>query len=611
MRFFENLFDPFTPARGRPPSGFWAFMRWAYSGTGRAIKLQAGVSVAFGLSDIVAAWCVGLIVDRVELVGAAGFFSGYGLTLALIIVFMLVIRPLIMMAQAGMNTLALGPGLTHIGIWRLHNHTLGQDMAYFENDFTGRLAQKQMQTATALGDVVMESLNALTFGVAMALGAIALLGAADWRLGAVLGLWLGLYVLVLRWGLPRIRARGRARAEARAGISGQLVDSLSNMATVKLFAHEGGELAAAHGALARFRHAALAFGRMTFAFRVAIAVLSGLLPIFLIGLSVWLWQVGQAGAGVIAVAALIAARLGAMSGWFSFMLMGLFSNIGTVEDGIATLARPPALDDAPDAVDIGRAKGAVAFEGVHYHYGADGGGGLAGFDLAVAPGEKLALVGRTGAGKSTALSLLMRLRDVEAGRITLDGQDIRRLSQASLRRNFAMVTQDAQMFNRSVRDNIRYGRPEADEAAVRAACEAAEALEFIDGLVDHKGRRGMDAHLGERGVRLSGGQRQRVALARAILRDAPVLLLDEATSALDSEVEAAIQDTLDVLTSGKTVIAIAHRLSTIARMDRIVVIDAGRVAEAGSHAELLATGGIYAGLWARQSGGFLGLEAAE
>lgn len=610
MKFFENLFDPFAAADGPPPTGFRAFALWIFAGTGTAIKLQALVSMLVGLSEVVAAWCVGLIIDRIGTQGRETFFDDFTWVLITMVVFMLLLRPIVMITQAGLNTLALGPGLTHVGVWRLHQHTLGQSIEFFEEDFAGRINQKQMQTATALGDVVMETLNAVTFAASMLIGGAIAMGLAEWRLAMVLFIWFVVYYFALRWGLPRIRAVAKARAEARSAISGNFVDSISNISTVKLFAHTDKETEAARLTLQQFRDAALNFGRRTFEFRIVIAFLSMLLPVSLIGASLWLWYIGAAETGAIVVAGILSARLGAMSGWFSFMLMGLFTNIGVVEDGISTLAKDHALVDSEGARNPEKVSGEISFNAVDFHYGREGGGGLNQFNLTIRPGEKVALVGRSGAGKSTVLQLLLRLREVEGGAITLDGQDIRDLMQDGLRKHIGMVTQDTQMFNRSTRDNILYGRPDASEADLIAACKRAQALEFIETLEDTRGRKGFDAYLGERGVKLSGGQRQRIALARVILKNAPILVLDEATSALDSEVEAAIQDTFDTLMQGKTVIAIAHRLSTIAAMDRILVLDDGRIIEQGTHDELLRTNGLYASFWNRQSGGFMGVETA-
>jgi ATP-binding cassette subfamily B protein len=541
----------------------------------------------------------------------AGFIADHGVELLLFALLFVVIRPGLMALMSALNALAITPGLFHLSVWRLHRHTLGHSLRYFEEDFAGRITQKQTQTANAVGEVVSETIHAIAFGIAAVVGSAVALGGADWRLAILMLVWLAGYGWAVAYFLPRIRARAKRRAEARAALSGQLVDTLSHMETVKLFAHAEREEEAARGALARYRAAALSFGRMAFGFRAALAVLSGLLPFMLIGGGLWLWMQGQAGPGLLAMAGFLSMRLGQMSGWISFTAMGIFSNIGVIEDGMRTLAPPHDLVDHPEAVEPPHAAGAIAFEDVHFRYGREDGGGLDGFALRVAPGEKVALVGRSGAGKSTVVSLLLRLHDVEEGRITLDGADIRDLTQDGLRRQIATVTQEPAMFNRSALDNILYGRPDAGREAAEAAAREAQADEFIAELSDYKGREGYDAHLGERGVKLSGGQRQRIALARAILKSAPVLVLDEATSALDSESEAAIQAALWWLMEGKTVIAIAHRLSTIARMDRIVVMDAGRVVEEGTHQELLARGGLYAGFWGRQSDGFIGLEAAE
>ncbi|MFW5834079.1 MAG: ABC transporter ATP-binding protein [Pseudomonadota bacterium] len=611
MRWTERLFDPEALASGPPPGTLGAFARWMLAGAWPSIFLLGFVSLLVGLSEALAAWLVGWLVDAAA-AGPAAFLEQNGLALLAVALFFAGVRPALMILSSALSSRSLQPGLFHLGVWRLQRWTLGQSLRFFEDDFTGRVAQKQMQTATALADCVVEAMNSIGFAVAAAIGAVIAMAAVDTRLGLVLLLWLAAYVGVVARFLPRIRALSQARAEARAAVSGQLVDSLSHMATVKLFAHAGREEEAARGALARYRNAALAFGRTVQTFRAILAVLAGVLPVGLVGGAIWLWALDLTTVGAIAVAGFLSLRLGQMSGWISFTAMGLFANAGVVEDGMRTLAKPHGIVDGPEALTRpARVRGAVRFERVFFRYGRTHGGGLDGLDLDVAAGEKVALVGRSGAGKSTTVALLARLHDVEGGRITIDGIDIRTFAQDHLRRQIATVTQETAMFNRSALENILYGRPEAGrEAAIRAAIEAA-ADPFVRDLRDHRGRVGYDAHLGERGVKLSGGQRQRIALARAILKDAPILVLDEATSALDSETEAAVQAALDRLMAGRTVIAIAHRLSTIARMDRIVVLEHGRVAESGSHAALLARGGIYADLWAHQSGGFIGLDAAE
>ncbi len=606
MTFFENLIAPFAPANGPPPKTLFAFGKWLYAGAGKAVTLAGIASVLIGLSEVVAAWLVGLIIDRITLVGRAAFLEGYIWQLAAMVGFMLVLRPAVVLFQAGINALAFNPSLSVLSLFRLHSYTLGQSLGFFEDDFAGRINQKQMQTAAALGQILMEMLNAVAFALAMVIGGAAVLSVSDGRLSVVMAAWLLFYIIALRWALPRIRVLGKKRAETRSAISGNFVDSIANIQTVKLFAHTDREEAEALKTLVSFREATLQFGRQVMKFRLAVALLAGLLPVALVGTALALWYSGASDTGAIVTAGILASRLGAMTGWFSFTIMGLYAEIGTAEDGIATLAKDYTLEDRPTATPPKNVRGDIGFKAVDFHYGRAGGGGLNSFDLTIKSGEKLALIGRSGAGKSTVVSLLLRMRDVEGGAITLDGTDIRDLTQNGLRQQIGMVTQDTQMFNRSARDNILYGKPEASEAELMAACEQAQALDFITDLEDNKGRKGFDARLGERGVKLSGGQRQRIAIARVILKNAPILVLDEATSALDSEVEAAIQDTLDTLMQGKTVIAIAHRLSTIARMDRIVVLENGTIAEAGTHAELLAQKGLYAGFWARQSGGFIG-----
>jgi ATP-binding cassette subfamily B protein len=434
------------------------------------------------------------------------------------------------------------------------------------------------------------------------------MAAVNWWLAVIVALWIGGYVVLVRHFLPKIRTRSKDRAAARAVVTGQIVDTISNIATVKLFAHGEFEDQAALNALAGYRDRTIRFGSVAAAFRFWLMLLAGTLPVALLGGALWFWSQGQATAGEIATAGLISTRLAQMSGWVSMTAMGIFANIGEIEDGIRTLSPRHRVTDAVHARTPGTVKGAVAFENVAFGYGRKE-AALDGLDLAIAPGERVALVGRSGAGKTTAVSLLLRLYEVEGGRIALDGVDIRDMSQDTLRAQIGMVRQETAMFNRSAMENIRYGRRDATDEEVFAAARRAEAHDFILDLRDFRGRDGYRAHLGERGVKLSGGQRQRIALARVILKNAPVLVLDEATSALDSEVEAAIQGTLDTVMEGKTVIAIAHRLSTIARMDRIVVLDDGRIVEEGSHDALLARGGLYSRFWTRQSGGFINLAA--
>jgi ATP-binding cassette subfamily B protein len=493
---------------------------------------------------------------------------------------------------------------------RLNRWTLGQSVRFFDEDFAGRIAQKQMQTANAVTSVVTEMINVVAFALASLAGSLALLGSIDLRITAVFLVWLLGYFALIRWYLPRIRKRSGARAGARAMVTGQVVDSITNIKTVKLFAHADHEERTAQDAMVTFRDKALQFGYLAASFRFCLMCLAGVLPVLLIGATLLLWRGGMASEGDIVAAGAVSIRIAQMTGWVSFTLMAIYSNIGEVENGMKTLSVHDRVEDAPDAKPLQVTKGEIVFDDVEFAYGGDV-GGVRGVSLTIKPGEKLGIVGASGAGKSTLVSLLLRLYDGEKGQIRIDGQDISKVTQDSLRSQIGMVTQETAMFNRSARENILYGRPDASDEEMKAAAAKAEAHAFIAALEDGEGRSGYDAFLGERGVKLSGGQRQRIALARAIVKDAPILVLDEATSALDSEVEAAIQAALHRVMEGKTVLAIAHRLSTLSEMDRIVVMEKGRIVESGSHEELLAQGGLYAAFWARQSGGFIGTDEEQ
>ncbi|MGX9356047.1 ABC transporter ATP-binding protein [Roseobacteraceae bacterium S113] len=605
-----ELFDPFMPADGPPPRRLLPFFGWSLKGSGLVIGGAGLISILAGVTEVMAALMLGWVIDAaLEGSPEAVFTDSQGL-LIFALVFFLLLRPLLLGLSAFSQTIMLQPNLMNLVLSRIHRFTLGQSVSFFDDDFAGRIAQKEMQTARALNDVVVEIIHTVLFALASVIGAVLLLGTVDLRIAGGLLLWIGGYGLMIRHFMPRIRQRSKARAAARAMVTGQVVDTVTNIKTVKLFATHEHEDRAALGAMADYRQRFLEFGRVSVAFRFWLMALAGLLPVILVGGALWYWSRGLISAGDIAATGAISLRLAQMTGWVSFTLMTLYSNLGEVEDGMNTLTPPHSLSDADGAQELSVQAARIAFDQVDFAYGRDV-GGVQGLDLQVAPGEKLAIVGASGAGKSTLVSLLLRLYDAERGAVKIDGQDIAQVTQESLRRQIGMVTQETAMFNRSARDNIAYGRPDATDEDIIDAARRAEAHEFILELEDHKGRKGYEAHLGERGVKLSGGQRQRIALARAILKDAPILVLDEATSALDSEVEASIQAALEAVMEGKTVIAIAHRLSTIARMDRIVVLDAGRVAEEGSHEALLARGGLYARYWGRQSGGFLNLEAAE
>ncbi|MEM8729928.1 MAG: ABC transporter ATP-binding protein [Pseudomonadota bacterium] len=608
-QWLADRIAPFQPATGYPPQKLWPFLRWALSGTEGQIWLAVVASVSVGITTVAGFWLIGWVIDRAQSIGPEGLSAHMG-PLLLLSVFYLIIWPLSLAANAAFNSVTLGPNLYALTLSRLNRYTLGQSLSYFDNDFAGRIAQKKQQTARAITDVVLETTNILGNALAAAISAVLLLGATDWRLGLVIALWLGAYAVLVRDFLPRIRQRSQLRAARRAMVTGQIVDTITNIRTVRLFAHHDSEEVATESALAGYRAAGIAWASTVVTFRLCIFTLAGVLPTVLIVLSVWLWGKGLVTVGDIAAAGLVATRLATMTGWVSFTALGIFTNIGEIEDGIRTLTPRDRLEDAAGALPLQVPQAQVAFRNVSFAYGRQV-GGVRGLDLTIAPGEKVGIVGASGAGKSTLVSLLLRLYAPESGGIEIDGQDTAGVTQDSLRRQISMVTQETAMFNRSARDNILYGRPEATEAEMIASAKQAEAHEFIVGLRDHRGREGYEAHLGERGVKLSGGQRQRIALARAIVKDAPILVLDEATSALDSEVEAAIQAALHRVMEGKTVLAIAHRLSTLSEMDRIVVMDEGRIVESGTHAGLLAQDGLYAQYWSRQSGGFIRTDAAE
>lgn len=607
----SNWINPFHPADGPPPQTLGAFMRWCLSGAWPVLWLAALLSAAAGAMEAGTAWILGKVIDATVSAGPERFFEGSSLVLVLgAVAFFLVARPVLFGLSSASNAIMVQPNVNPLVLSRLHRWTLGQNVNFFDNDFAGRIAQKQMQAARAVTDVAAEVINVVAFALASLVGSVALLLAIDWRVAVGFSVWLVMYLALINWFLPRVRKRAAGRAGARALVSGQVVDTITNIKTVKLFAHADHEDRAALSAMQSFRARALEFGYLAAGFRLALMSLAGLLPVLLMGGTILLWQRGMASEGDIVASGAIAIRIAQMTGWVSFTLMAIYSNIGEVEDGMRTLTPRVRLDDGPDARELVVGAGQIELRDLGFAYGRQT-GGIDRISLTIKPGEKLGIVGASGAGKSTLVALLLRLYEPEQGKILIDGVDTTTVTQESLRRNIGMVTQETAMFNRSARDNIFYGRPKATEAEVIAAAERAEAHEFIQELEDHKGRRGYDAHLGERGVKLSGGQRQRIALARAILKDAPILVLDEATSALDSEVEAAIQQTLDRVMEGKTVLAIAHRLSTLTEMDRIMVMDAGRIAEIGSHADLLAQDGLYARYWQRQSGGFLDVKAAE
>ncbi|WP_170606455.1 ABC transporter ATP-binding protein [Ruegeria arenilitoris] len=606
-----DLIQPFRPTETPPPQTLGAFIRWCLSGAWPMLFAAAFFSAFAGAMEAGTAWILGRVIDVVTASGPDNFLTGANLwKLMGAVAFFMLLRPLLFGLSSLSNNYIVMPNITPLVLAKLNRWTLGQSVTYFDDDFAGRIAQKQMQTSNAMASVVSETISAIVFAIASLVGSLLLLGSIHPLVMAPFAAWLVVYFLLIRWYLPRIRKRSAARAGARATVSGQVVDTITNIKTVKLFAHGEFEEQSAQQSMVDLRERSLDFGMLSASFRFVLMTLAGVLPVLLLGATLLLWQNGNATTGDIVAAGAVSIRIAQMTGWVSFTLMGLYANVGEIENGMKTLTKRDRVEDAPAAQNLNVKRGQIVFENVSFAYGRDI-GGVTDLSMTIEPGEKLGIVGASGAGKSTLVSLLLRLYDREKGAILIDGQDVAAVTQDSLRRQIGMVTQETAMFNRSARDNILYGNPSVSEKDMISAARKAEAHEFICDLQDAHGRKGYDAHLGERGVKLSGGQRQRIALARAILKDAPILVLDEATSALDSEVEASIQTALHRVMEGKTVLAIAHRLSTLSEMDRIIVLDHGKIVENGSHDVLLAQNGLYARFWHRQSGGFIQTAAAE
>lgn len=609
FRRFESLIDVFKASPDvAPPAGMLRFYGHYLKQVWPLMLAVLVIGFFAALIEVALFAFLGQLIDMAQAsTDASSFFSEHQSELLWMLLVALVIRPVVFGLHNLLTHQAVNPGLTNLIRWQNHRYVLKQSLSFFQNDFAGRIAQRVMQTGPSLRDSAMQVIDALWHVVVYAGSALYLFAAADLRLVVPLALWIVGYSAALWYFVPRIKARSAAASSARSKVMGRVVDGYSNIATLKLFAHSQEEESYAREAMQDLLDKFRLQSRTITALDFLITCLNGVLIVGTGALALWLWSQSLITTGAIALALGLVIRINNMAEWIMWVVNGIFENVGTVQDGMQSIVQPRQVLDRADARPIRVQQGSVRFDDIHFHYGKRG-GVIAGLSIDIRPGEKIGLVGPSGAGKSTLVNLLLRLYDLESGRILIDDQDIATVTQESLRANIGVVTQDTSLLHRSIRDNLRYGKPAASDEELWEAVRKARADAFIPTLDDSQGGRGMDAQVGERGVKLSGGQRQRIAIARVLLKDAPILVLDEATSALDSEVEAAIQESLDTLMEGKTVIAIAHRLSTIARMDRLVVIDQGQVIETGTHAELIAHGGLYARLWQHQTGGFVGVE---
>jgi ATP-binding cassette, subfamily B, multidrug efflux pump len=609
---FERWIDPYKPGPSAPPATALAYLRHFVVQAPGAFAIMLVVGGLIALLEAALFWFVGRLVDLLDAApkdaGWQGLIAGNGPELFGMLLVVLVVRTAVIALAAMTEEQAVVPGFFNMVRWQGYARISRQSVSFFNDDFSGRIATKVWQGGQAVGDLMVSMLQVVWFVIIYSVSTVLLVGSLDWRLGAMVLVWIIAFAFAANHFLPRVRAASKAAAEAGAMVQGRLVDAFGNIETLKLLGRDSENDAYVRDGFDRFRNAILPFTRLLTGVRVTLATLSGLMMAAIAWMSIDLWLAGSITVGAVAFTLGLVLRLNLLLARLMTQLNGLMRNFGTMQNAMEMIAKPIDLEDKRNAVMPKPLSHAITLDAVGFHYGR-GSGVIDDLTLSFKAGVKTALVGPSGAGKSTIIKLLLRLHDAEKGRVLFDGADVRDLKQAGLRAHFSVVTQEPGLLNRSIRDNILFGRPDASFADVEAAARKASAHEFILALKDAKGRTGYDAHVGERGVKLSGGQRQRIAIARALLRDAPILVLDEATSSLDSEIEAAIQDNLAALTEGKTVIAIAHRLSTISRMDRLVILDRGAIVEDGTHDDLLAGGGLYARLWRRQSGGFLALAA--
>ncbi len=597
------------PSQGasQPPSKLLAFCRHYTKGFELPLIIMSLLTMTLAILEVSLFGFMGQIVDWLVDKDPNTLFAEEGKTLLTMTILVLVVIPIVIFAHAGIVYQSLLGNYPMSIRWLAHRYLLKQSISFYQNDFAGRVATKVMQTSLAVRESVMKLLDVFVYILVYFTSMLVIVASADIRLVLPMLVWLAAYIGLQLFFIPKLKAISTKQADARSSMTGRMVDSYTNIATVKLFAHTQQEADYARDSMDEFLQTVHKQMRLVTGINVSVQVINYLLAFSISALSLYLWSLSAVSIGAIAIAISLALRLNGMSQWIMWEISSLFENIGTVIDGMNTLSKPTDIQDVDNAKPLSVNRGEIALNNISFHYG-KASGVIDKLNLNIKAGEKVGLVGRSGAGKSTLVNLLLRFYDLESGKILIDGQDISQVCQESLRAQIGMVSQDTSLLHRSIRDNILYGKPDASEEELTRAIEQAQANEFIDELTDPFGNAGLDAQVGERGVKLSGGQRQRIAIARVLLKDAPILILDEATSALDSEVESAIQTSLDKLMQGKTVIAIAHRLSTIAAMDRLIVIDDGEIVEQGTHNELVAAKGIYAQLWAHQTGGFLGID---